>query len=425
VGPVTSVGAEVPPRQAGSSPDAVERLWHDVEALYRTGVHPAIQVCVRREGHVVLNRAIGHASGNAPEDPEDGPRVALTPETPVTIYSASKAITAMVIHKLDELGRLHLEDRVCDFIPEFAKHGKDRITIRHLLAHRAGIPNVPPESMDLDLLGTPDRGVEILCDARPRTRPGRLLAYHAVSGGFVLGEVVRRITGADIRAVLRREILEPLGFRWTNYGVAAADVGRVAVNAVTGPPAPPPLKQVLSRALGVGLREVVELSNDERFLRGIVPSANVVTTAEELSAFFQCLLDEGTLDGVRVFEPSTIRHATSEQSYLELDLTLGVPLRYGLGFMLGDDGPNLFGWNNANAFGHVGFTNTFAWADPERRLSVALLTTGKPIVSVHVVRLFQLLFDVNRIFPKLESGRRGGRPRQAPVSATRRSRRSR
>jgi CubicO group peptidase (beta-lactamase class C family) len=78
----------------------------------------------------------------------------------------------MVIHKLDEQHVLHLEDRVCDFIPEFARHGKDRITIRHLLAHKAGIPNLPPDAMDLDLLGQPEKVVEIMCDAQLRSRPG-------------------------------------------------------------------------------------------------------------------------------------------------------------------------------------------------------------------------------------------------------------
>ena len=115
------------------------------------------------------------------------------------------------------------------------------------------------------------------------------------------------------------------------------------MNAFTGPPVPPTFSTLLRRALGAGVREAVELSNDPRFLRGIVPSANVVSTAEELSAFYQCLLDGGELDGVRVFDPRTVHHATAEQSYREIDLTLGLPIRYGIGFMLGDDPVGLFG----------------------------------------------------------------------------------
>jgi CubicO group peptidase (beta-lactamase class C family) len=154
----------------------------------------------------VLHRALGHASGNAPDDPPDAPKTLVDLETPINIFSAAKAVTAMVIHKLDERRVLHLEDRVCDFIPEFERYDKHHITLRHILAHRAGIPNVQVDTFDLDLLNQPDAITEILCEARLQSRPGRVLAYHAVSGGFVLAEVVRRATGHDIRTVLEREI---------------------------------------------------------------------------------------------------------------------------------------------------------------------------------------------------------------------------
>ncbi len=403
---VTQIGEEASPRAARTTRADLDRLWGSVQALYRTGVYPGLQFCVRRRGHVVLNRALGHASGNAPKDPPDTPRTPMELDTPTNVFSASKAVTAMVIHKLDDEGVLHIDDRVCDYIPEFRRHGKSRITIRHVLAHRAGIPNLPPEAIDLDLLAHPERVAAILCDARVRTRPGRMLAYHAITGGFVLGEVVRRATGKDIREVLREKIARPLGLRWLGYGVSPADVDRVARNASTGPPVPPPLSWLLARALGVGLDEVVELSNDPRFLTGIIPAGNVMTTAEELTAFYQCLLDEGEYQGVQVFEPRTVRRATSEESFWELDLTLGMPLRYGLGFMLGGKRASLFGTDNPHAFGHLGFTNTFSWADPERQITVALLTTGKPVLSLHAVRLVQLLGAINEAFPKIPTTRR-------------------
>jgi CubicO group peptidase (beta-lactamase class C family) len=379
---------------------AVERIWDLVRALYRTGVHPAIQLCIRHEGEVVLDRAIGYAAGNAPNDPPEAEKRQVTTRTPFTLYSASKAMTAMVIHKLDEKRLLHLDDRVCDYIPEFAQHRKQWITLRHVLAHRAGIPNVPPEAMDLDLIGQPERLCDLMCGLKRSQRPGRLPAYHAVSGGFVLAEVVRRASGRDIRQVLEDEIVGPLGLRWMRYGVAAKDVDEVAVDAVTGPPPPPPFGSVLRRALGADLRQVVALAQDPRFLTGIVPAANVVAPAREVAAFYQCLLDGGELNGVRVFEPRTVWHAVSEQSYREVDLTLMIPLRYGLGLMLGDDPIGIFGPRTPRAFGHLGFTNIFCWADPERRLAVALMTSGKPIVSLHVVRLVQLLFAISTAFPR-------------------------
>ena len=173
----------------------------------------------------------------------------------------------------------------------------------------------------------------------------------------------------------------------------------------------PPFEQLLRRALGVGFEEAVGISNEPRFLTGVVPAANVVATAEEACAFYQCLLDGGELDGARVFDPRTVRHATAEQSYREVDLTLGVPLRYGLGLMLGDSPIGLFGPRTEDAFGHLGFTNIFTWADPERELAVALLTTGKPFISLHATRLLQFLLTVNRTFPKRR--RRAGRRSRA------------
>jgi CubicO group peptidase (beta-lactamase class C family) len=354
---------------------------------------------------VVLNRSIGHARGNAPEDARDAPKVDMTTETPVNVFSAAKAVTAMLLHKLDEQNVLDLDDRVCEFIPEFARHGKERTTIRHVLTHRAGIPNLPPNSLDLDLLAHPEKIIQLLCDARPRSQPGRLLAYHAVTGGFVLAEVVRRATGQSMRDLVEKEFREPLGLRWLHYGVKPADVGHVALNAKTGPPIPPPISTLLTRALGSELERIVALSNDPRFLTGLIPSASLFTTAHDIASFYQCLLRGGELDGVRVFEPRTIHHATDEQNAWEIDLTLMMPIAYSPGFMLGNHYLSPYGWNHPRAFGHLGLSNTFCWADPDRDLVVALLTTGKPILSLHMLRLVQLFSEIHDCFPPVEQRR--------------------
>ena len=140
---VTAAGAEQDPTEVGLSQELVERLWDAARGLYRSGVHPALQLCVRREGRVVLDRAIGHARGNGPGDRADEPKVAATPQTPFCVYSTSKAITAMVVHLLGERGALDIEDRVADHIPEYARHGKGEITLAHVLSHRAGVAGLP------------------------------------------------------------------------------------------------------------------------------------------------------------------------------------------------------------------------------------------------------------------------------------------
>lgn len=396
---VTAFGPEADPRDAGMTRDQVEAMWRSARRLYRSGVHPALQLCVRREGHVVLDRAIGHASGNGPHDDPDAPKVPVGTDTPFVIFSASKAVTAMVVHLLDQRGVLHIGDRVADYIPEYARHGKEAITIAHVLSHRAGVPNLPGRVMDVENLADRDLLVEVLCDAQPASRAGKSLAYHAISGGFILGEVVRRATGDDIRTVLDREILQPLGFRFMNYGVDPADVGLVGRCYATGAPVLPPISNLLERALGKKPDDVVEASNDPRFLTGIIPAGNVVASATELSRFFELLRAGGELDGVRIFEPRTIMRARSEQSYREIDFTLGFPTRYGLGFMLGAQVLSLFGPNTEQAFGHLGYTNTIGWADPQRALSAALGTSGKPVIYPELPDLLGLMRRVGRCVP--------------------------
>jgi CubicO group peptidase (beta-lactamase class C family) len=397
---ITRLAPEVAGEEVGLPAGAVERIWAAVERLYRTGTQPAIALCVRRKGRVVLDRSIGHARGNAPTDASDAPKVVATPDTPFCIFSASKAITAMIVHLLDDRGLLHVNDRVTEYLPRFARHGKSWVTIRHVLTHRAGIPSLGSED-DLPLLFDRDALVERLCDARPESAPGRRLAYHAISGGFVLGEIVRRVSGKPVEDVLRDEILRPLGFRGLTYGWPADRLDELAVNAYTGPPEPLALRPIARKALGVSFERAAEVANSVPWLTSVVPSGNVVATANEASRFFQLLLDEGTLDGVKVFEGRTLRRAVTETAHRELDFTMLLPVRYGEGLMLGSRHLGLFGPDTEQAFGHLGFSNIFCWADPERRTSVALLTSGKPLISPHVVALGRLLSTMSSAIPKV------------------------
>lgn len=381
---VTSIDpAEVDPREVGLSRDGVAEIWASVVRLYRTGLHPAIALCLRRRGRVVIDRAIGHAHGNRPGAPPDAPKVRATPRTLFNIYSASKAMTAMIVHMLDERGLLHLDDPVAEYLPEFGKHGKDWITLRHILTHRAGIPAIPEGArVDLELVADPRRVVDLLCEARPVSAPGRRLAYHALTGGFIIGAVVERITGRDIRSYWRSEVLDPLGFEHLSYGVPEASVGEVAENVFTGPPTIPLYATILKKAFGVGIREACDLSNDPRFLTAVVPAGNIIGTANEAGRFFELLLRGGELDGKRIFGRRTVQRAIMEQTFLEVDSTIGLPVRYGMGFMLGSKWMSFWGHDTPRAFGHVGFTSVSVYADPDRDISVALMTTGKPMISL-------------------------------------------
>jgi CubicO group peptidase (beta-lactamase class C family) len=403
---VTTVGDEADPAAGGMRADDVERIWDGAVGLYKTGVHPSVSLCLRRHGEVIIDRAIGHSHGNGPHDGPEAERTLATPETPYCIYSASKAITAMLIHKLCERGKLDLSDRIVDHVPEYARHGKERITIGHVLAHRAGVAGLPKQALDLDRLGDREFMLEILCDAKPASEPGKLLAYHAVSGGFILAEVVHRATGRTIREVLAEELLDPLSFRWTNFGVKFEDVDRVGPAYVTGPPLLPPISTLTTRALSAPIDRVIEISNDARFLTAVVPSANAVTTANELGRFFEIFRRGGELDGVRVIEPETIRRALAEQSRLEIDFSLIFPTRFSYGLMLGARVISLYGRDTDLAFGHLGLINIMGWADPERGVSGGLITTAMALVYPEVHGMSGLMQRVASLAPKVEASER-------------------
>ena len=170
------------------------------------------------------------------------------PSTPFCVYSTSKAVTAFVVHKLAERGLLDLDDPVAAYIPGYEKNRKHDITVGYVLAHRAGVPNLPRRALDLDRLNDREYLTDILVNAVPFAKPGRYLAYHAVSGGFILGEVVRAATGGTSGRWWPSSSTRSV--RWTNYGVARRTLTRSRVT-ITGPPTTPPLSNLLTRALGV------------------------------------------------------------------------------------------------------------------------------------------------------------------------------
>lgn len=400
---VTSLegSAEVDPREGGVTPEAIDTIWKSVERLYDSGLHPAISLCVRRNGKVVLDRAMGHARGNSPDDTLDSKLVQATPKTLFNLYSASKCVTAMLIHILEERGQVNIDKPVADYIPEFAKHGKGRITVRQVLTHRAGVPNVPGVKIELETAANPSDVMALISDAKPSHGPGEKLAYHALTMGYIAGEIATRVSGKDLRTLLNDEIRKPLGFAHLNYGVPEADLPMVAQNAFTGAPAFPPYSWAMEKSLGLSLRDAVEISNDPRFLTGVIPSANVIATANETSRYFQMLLNGGELDGTRIMKPATVRRAIEPQHGLEYDTFMNLPIRYGMGFMLGHKWLSLYGHDTADAFGHIGFTAVTVWADPERKIAAALMTSGKPFITPGQVLWLNVARTVSKVIPKI------------------------
>jgi CubicO group peptidase (beta-lactamase class C family) len=395
---VTSVGAE---DHSGIDPAAIERIWQATRYWYQAGMHPAIQVCLRHNGRVVLNRAIGHGWGNGPDDPPDAEKIPVTPETPFCVYSAAKAMTTTLVHLLAERGVLSLDDRVCDYLPTYTSHGKDRTTIRHVMTHSAGVPFATGPKPDLRRMDDSDYAREMLGNLKPVYPPGLVHMYHALTWGPLTREIVSAATGKSIRDVLAEEILEPLGFRWTNYGVAPEDVPLVAPSHVTGKPLPAPIAAAFKLAIGGTTQQLIPFTNTPQFLTSIVPSSSTVSTADELSRFAEMLRRGGELDGVRVMKPETLYAATRPVRRLRPDIATGLmPMRWGTGYMLGSKRFGPFGRDEPAAFGHTGLVDIGVWADPERGLAAGVVSSGKPGGHREAKRYPELLDTIAREIPR-------------------------
>jgi len=395
---ITDIGDEEPDALDAA---AVEQIWDAARHWYRAGMQPAIQVCLRYNGIVVLNRAIGHGWGNGPTDPDDAEQVPVTTGTPFCVYSAAKAISTTVVHMLVERGSFALDDRVCDYLPEYTGYGKERTTIRHVLTHSAGVPFATGPRPDLRRMNDSDYARRKLGELKPIHRPGLMHIYHGLTWGPLVREIASAATGRSIREILATEILDPLGFRWTNYGVADADVALVAPSHVTGKPLPAPIAAGLKIALGGSMTQIIPFSNSPMFLTSVVPSSSTVSTAGELSRFAEMLRRGGELDGVQVMRAQTLRAAAKPCRRLRPDVATGLaPMRWGTGFMLGSKRFGPFGRDAGAAFGHTGLTNIAIWADPARGLAAGLVSSGKPGHHPESGRYTALLNRITALVPR-------------------------
>ncbi|OBK17150.1 lipase LipE [Mycobacterium asiaticum] len=396
---VTAIGEE---DHSGVGNHAIERIWQAARHWYQAGMHPAIQLCIRHQGRVVLNRAIGHGWGNAPTDQPDAEKVPVATDTPFCVYSASKGITATVIHLLVERGVFSLDDRVCEYIPSYTSHGKDRTTIRHVLNHSAGVPFPTGPKPDLRRADDHEYAQEQLGKLRPLYRPGLVHIYHALTWGPLMREIVYASTGKDIREILASEILEPLNFRWTNFGVAEEDVPLVAPSHPTGKPLPPVIAAIFRKAIGGTVHEIIPYTNTPAFLTTVVPSSNTVSTADELSRFAEIWLRGGELDGVRIISAERMYNAVQEARRLRPDFAVGLqPARWGTGFMLGTDRFGPFGRNAPTAFGNLGLANIAIWADPGRSLAAGVISSGKPGKDPEIKRYTALMDTIAASIPRV------------------------
>ena len=381
--------------EVGLNESAKENIWSAVEQLYKTGTQPAISMCLRKNGKVLLHRSIGHASGNGPADNEATPKVVAQADMPVCLYSASKAVTALVMHKMAEQGAVNLLDPVSFYLPEFAKNGKANITLHQVLSHRGGIPGLP-RNVPLETIYDVDKAWELLCESKPITVDGSKLAYHAITGGFVFQQVVKKVMGVSIQEYLDQHFRQPMGMKYFTYGLDKEYQPDAATNYATGPNPPFPLSLLVKRALGASFSEAAEISNDYRWMDTCLPAANIYASAEEISRFYQMLLNRGEWNGKQILQPETVIRAVHPYGEFTFDRTMMIPMRYSAGLMLGANPVGMWGRNTENAYGHIGLINKMCWADPDRDIAVSILTTGLALVSHHIPYLMKLMHVINK-----------------------------
>lgn len=399
LGSVTQIDskAETSPYDVSMTRDNVEAIWNSVESFYRTGLQPGMSMVIRRQGEIVLKRSIGHARGNPPpEHPEeDTEQVLMTPDTPICLFSASKAITAMLVHKLIEQGKIELHDPVGKYIPEFACNGKENITVAQVLSHRAGVPQIPMTNPHPSLLFKWDSVIDLINSGYTNRGDGSQQAYHAIVGGYILGELVKRVTGKTIDEYLHTYIAKPLDAKYLTYGLPEQHHAAAAFNYSTGAKPVFPINMLAKRALNIDFEKIASISNSLDFMKASIPAGNIYGTADEVSRFYQMMLDGGEFQGKRVFEAETVQKATKAAGPITIDQTLMIPIRFSTGFMLGENVFSLFGVKARKAFGHLGLINIVTWADPARDISVAFLNTGKSLDPRSLPALGKILVSVS------------------------------
>src|SRR5829696_5862815 len=197
-----------------------QRVQEAIDRLVDSGAERGLQVTVYRHGEPVVDAVAGVA------DPATGRPV--TSETPFFSYSIGKGVAATVVHVLAERGVLDYDTRIVELWPEFGAHGKESTTVRQALSQSAGVPGLPPGLTVEDLYDW-EKMCAIIADSEPWWEPGTRIGYHAITWGYIVGEIVRRATGKPISEALREEVAEPLGV--TNelfFVVPAAEQRRVA-----------------------------------------------------------------------------------------------------------------------------------------------------------------------------------------------------
>jgi len=335
------------PAEVGMSAERLDRVIECLESETGQQRVTSASICVARQGRIVLHRGFGRLN----ERP-DAPRT--QPDTVYILASISKPIAVTGLMLLVERGEVVLSDRVQRYLPEFAGEHKDKARVWHLLSHSSGLPDQLPDNTELRRAHAPlSQFVAGALKTPLLYEPGKGFGYQSM-GTLLAGEIVERVTSRPLRDFLRDEIFQPLGMTRTTLGLGELKVEQTAI-VQTGP----------------ATEDLRSWGPNTRYWRDIGhPWGGVHSTTGDLAILLQTFLDGGAYGSTRLLSPTTVAAMTRDHN-------AGLNAPWGLGWGLRDS----LVWNHfgdlgsARTFGHVGATGTVAWADPERQLLCALLTT--------------------------------------------------
>lgn len=364
----------------GTTDAGYEAVRDLLEQQFADGQHIGAGVSVYHHGRKVVDIWGGLAD-------EDTNAPWLTDTMPIC-YSTTKGLTATCLHILADRGLVDYQAPVSTYWPEFAQNGKANITVYHLLTHQSGMAPLPEGIVGGPVLFDWERVIHGLEKEAPAWEPGTASGYHALTFGFLVGEVVRRVSGKSLGTFLRDEIAIPLGIADEMFVGAPESVEpRVAkLKAAAGQTeegrkmlqmlAATPDGKIFVRAMGMNLDAPLDDAEADWLdtpagHRSEVPAVSGIMTARALARMYAALANYGELDGVRLMSEATVRAMSAVQTSRP-DKVIFVPVNWSLGYMNGGQE----GWPQGprdTSFGHIGLGGSVGYADPEIAMSFGLV----------------------------------------------------
>jgi len=347
----SSIIAVAHPEALGLDSAKLDRACEIVMSHMAGGYHPGAQLAVARRGKLALYRGFGSATVD-PSRPVDE-------RTLFPLFSNTKVITAAAVWTLVEEGKLRFSDRVAEHVAGFEAHGKDGITVAHLLTHQAGFPSA---EVAAECFGDRERLRRAVCEFKLEWPPATRSIYHRLAAHWVIAVLIEAITGAGYRDEIRKRVIEPLGLtREMFLGLPETEDHRAAAMYTPKQTEQWPLDPMVAAPL---------------FRRAGIPGAGGYATARAMAVFYQMMAQGGVWNGVRIVSPRMIDHVTRDFTGDLVDDYTGYPMHRGLGpFSRGQTGhPGLGAIGHPRTFGHSGVGTSYCWADPTSGVSFAFLS---------------------------------------------------